>query len=80
MGLLKLASEGWRMWLDRCRALGAATDTVDLTGFLRLLLAEGARIGAVPVAGAWCEVDTDKDLELYETALKHGTFSHDWRG
>jgi choline kinase len=79
MGLLKLTPEGWRVWLDRCRKLGPAVDTADMTGFLRLLLADGARIGTVPVAGAWCEVDNGRDLQLYENALKHGIFSHDWR-
>jgi hypothetical protein len=50
-----------------------------MTGFLRLLLSEGIQIGAVPVDGAWCEVDNERDLECYETALRNGTFSHDWR-
>ncbi|MDR2605621.1 MAG: phosphocholine cytidylyltransferase family protein [Desulfovibrio sp.] len=79
MGLLKLTSEGLRIWFDRCRALGTAADLTDMTGFLRLLLSEGAQIGAVPVDGAWCEVDSGGDLECYETALRDGTFSHDWR-
>ncbi len=60
-------------------ALGAAIDKTDMTGFLRKLLADGCRIGAVPVHGAWCEVDSDSDLNAYETALAEGDFSHDWR-
>jgi choline kinase len=79
MGLVKLTPEGLRIWFDRCRALGAEADTTDMTGFLRLLLADGTPVGAVPVDGAWCEADSDRDLELYETALRNGTFSHDWR-
>jgi choline kinase len=79
MGLLKLTPEGWRIWLERCRELGPAVDTTDMTGFLRLLLADGAQIGTVPVGGAWCEVDNERDLALYEAALTAGTFSHDWR-
>jgi choline kinase len=79
MGLLKLTPEGLGIWFDRCRALGAAVDTTDMTGFLRILLSDGIPVGAVPVDGAWCEVDSDKDLELYEAALHNGTFSHDWR-
>jgi choline kinase len=79
MGLLKLTPEGWHIWLDRCRSLDSAVDTTDMTGFLRLLLADGVQIGAVPVDGAWCEVDNERDLALYEAALAAGTFSHDWR-
>jgi choline kinase len=79
MGLLKLTDEGWRIWLEHCRSLGAAADSTDMTGFLRLLLADGVCIGAIPVDGAWCEVDDAHDLEVYESALATGTFSHDWR-
>ncbi|UQZ91343.1 hypothetical protein C4J81_18775 (plasmid) [Deltaproteobacteria bacterium Smac51] len=79
MGLLKLTATGWRIWLETCRAMGQAVDRTDMTGFLRKLLAEGVKIGAVPVSGAWCEVDTDGDLEKYEAALAAGNFSHDWR-
>jgi choline kinase len=79
MGLLKLAPEGWTLWLDHCRQLGDETARTDLTGFLRRLLAAGAAVGATAVSGAWCEVDSDRDLELYETALAEGNFSHDWR-
>jgi choline kinase len=79
MGLLKLTSEGWSLWLDHCRILGAAVDTTDMTGFLRLLLADGVRIETVPVDGAWCEVDSGKDLDIYEAALANKTFGHDWR-
>lgn len=79
MGLLKLTAVGWKIWLDRCGALGPAVDRTDMTGFLRLLLADGVEIGAVAVEGAWCEVDSDQDLERYEAALAAGSFSHDWR-
>lgn len=79
MGLIKLTGDGWRLWLDRCAALGPDVARTDMTGFLRLLLADNVFIGAVPVDGAWCEVDTDRDLELYEAALDAGNFSHDWR-
>jgi choline kinase len=79
MGLLKLSSEGWNIWLQECRELGSAVDKCDMTGFLRRLLDKRIPIGAVPVDGAWCEVDSERDLELYHAALEAGTFSHDWR-
>jgi choline kinase len=79
MGLLKLTSEGWKIWLERCDSLGSDVDHIDMTGFLRLMLADGLAVGAVSVHGAWCEVDSDRDLDIYEKALTAGTFSHDWR-
>jgi choline kinase len=79
MGLVKITGEGWNIVINHCRSLGAAVDSTDMTGFLRGLLAEGVSIGAVPVEGAWCEVDNERDLEIYEAALAAGTFSHDWR-
>lgn len=79
MGLLKLSPEGWNTWLDNCRKLGAAVDKTDMTGFLNHLLRKNTRIGAVPVDGAWCEVDNGKDLQLYEKALTEENWAHDWR-
>lgn len=79
MGLLKVTPEGWATWRAKCESLGPRLDTTDMTGFLGLLLRDGAKIGAVAVQGAWCEVDSESDLELYEAALAKGTFSHDWR-
>jgi choline kinase len=79
MGLLKFTSEGWQKVLQECTELGPQTDKTDMTSFLSRLLKNGEIIEAVPVDGAWCEVDTDRDLELYEQALASNDFSHDWR-
>jgi choline kinase len=80
MGLIKLTAAGWETWLSHCAELGESVDKIDMTSFLRRLLKKNVPIGAMPVNGAWCEVDTDQDLLLYEAALKTGGFSHDWRG
>ena len=79
MGLLKLTTSGWQIWLSECAALGPAVDRQDMTGFLARLLKSGHHIGAAAVSGAWCEVDSDEDLELYEQALTQKSFTHDWR-
>lgn len=80
MGLLSFSQAGWERLEAACAALGtAAVDKLDMTGLLRLLLAQGASIEAVPVAGHWCEADSGADLDLYEEALARGGWSHDWR-
>ncbi|MDR1487490.1 MAG: phosphocholine cytidylyltransferase family protein [Deltaproteobacteria bacterium] len=79
MGLIKLTVSGWRTWLTGCADLGERVDKTDMTSFISRLLKENHSVGATSVEGAWCEVDTDKDLELYEKALLDGRFSHDWR-
>lgn len=79
MGLIQLRPAGWSLVKDACAALGERTAKTDMTGFLRLLLARGVRIGATPVRGRWCEVDNQDDLRRYEDALKAGAWTHDWR-
>jgi len=80
-GLLRLTPVGWRT-LARHLAGSAPGDAraLDVTALLGRLLARGVRIGAVPIAGRWCEVDHPGDLEVYERRLAaEGTWSHDWR-
>lgn len=80
MGLLSFSRAGWERLEAACAALGgAAVDKLDMTGLLRLLLAQDAAIGAVPVAGRWCEADSGADIKAYEDALARGNWSHDWR-
>lgn len=80
MGLLGFTRAGWERLEAACAALGAeAVDKLDMTSLLRLLLAQNTVIGAVPVAGRWCEADSGSDLKTYEDALARGSWSHDWR-
>lgn len=79
MGLLTFDRSGWQTLVECGAALGDALDKTDMTGFLRLLLAKSIPVGAVPVAGKWCETDNGTDLRLYEHALAQGNWSHDWR-
>lgn len=79
MGLIRLSRHGWDIVQRAVRALGSKAERLDMTGFFAQLLADGVPIGAVPVDGGWCEVDTPTDLERYEAALAAGNWSHDWR-
>ncbi|MCL2283813.1 MAG: phosphocholine cytidylyltransferase family protein [Fibromonadales bacterium] len=76
MGLIKLTPKGWEAWLEHCHYLGDTVDKKDMTGFLRQLVDKGVSIGTVPVNGGWCEVDSDKDLELYEANLSIISIEH----
>ena len=79
MGLLSFDRSGWETLIQCCAELGDTLDATDMTGFLRWLLARGIPVGAVPVAGKWCEADSGTDIERYEHALAHGNWPHDWR-
>lgn len=79
MGLLALDRKGWAILEESCAALGEKSARLDMTAFLRLLLARKIEIGAVPVAGGWCETDSGEDLAKYEQALARGAWTHDWR-
>ncbi len=81
MGLLKFTPVGW----SRIRAfLGGLSaterDRLDMTSLLRRLLERGQEIVAVPVQGQWCEVDSERDWQLYQSRLSaDDPWSHDWR-
>lgn len=79
MGLLCFSPSGWDTVARLCKSLGDAVDKTDMTGFLRLLLSKSIPVGAVPVAGKWCEADSGTDVQRYEHALARGNWSHDWR-
>lgn len=80
MGLLRFREAGWRAVDAMVVSLGEKIAKTDMTSLLRLLLSNGADIGAIPVAGCWCEVDNGRDRDCYEAALKAGGWDHDWRG
>lgn len=65
MGLLKLTPASWRSIAALLEEMGSAADKLDMTSLLRHGLARGWRIGTVPVAGAWGEVDSADDLAAY---------------
>jgi choline kinase len=80
MGLLKISPKGWDQinnylcsipWTDYAK--------LDMTSLLHQLIQQGIRVDVVPIQGRWCEVDSMKDLYLYESNLQKGSWSHDWR-
>jgi choline kinase len=82
MGLLRFTPGGWRKaeaWLNTQPL--ERQRRIDMTSFLRGLLAAGMDIACVPVSGGWCEVDSGEDANRYEARLRpaHGRWSHDWR-
>lgn len=79
MGLIRVTPQGWRQIREACAELGQTVAQTDMTGFLSRLIDAGVRVGAVPVQGRWCEVDSREDLHYYEQALSRGSWPHDWR-
>lgn len=79
MGLMSFNAVGWNNLTEVCTEMGATTDKTDMTAFLRILLKKGVAVGAVRVAGKWCEADSGEDIALYEQAMRDGDWGHDWR-
>lgn len=82
MGLLLFRPAGWASAERKLSELGPAADRLDMTSLLRLLLADGVAVEAVPVAGGWCEADNQDDLAIYEAKLNQPgapPWTHDWR-
>ena len=81
LGLLRFSPSGWRR-VERCLvALGEdAIRRLEMTKLLAHLVRAGAGVGAVPISGRWCEVDSIRDLTLYAAKLRGaGGWLHDWR-
>jgi len=81
LGLIRFSSAGWshvERWLA-----GIDEETrrrIDTTTLLRELVDAGMHVGAAPVRGGWCEVDSERDLALYQTRLEADEeWLHDWR-
>lgn len=74
MGLLRFTPRGWQCVEGALAGMVAAQrDRLDMTSLLRMLLARGNPIAAVPVQEPWYEVDSQSDLELYQAmAMRQG--------
>ncbi|OAN51499.1 NTP transferase domain-containing protein [Magnetospirillum moscoviense] len=71
MGLLRFTPAGWRRVQDLRQSLPPdQRDRLDMTGMLRRLLEQGARIQAVPAPFPWGEVDAETDLAVYQARPK----------
>lgn len=71
MGLLKFTTHGWKSVEKYLSGLTQeACDVLDMTSLLRGLLKSGVLIKTVPVKGRWFEVDSENDLNLYNSLIK----------
>ncbi len=81
MGLLKFTPQSWQWVAELLRDMDPGVrDRLDMTSLLDRLLSSGRAVTTVRVEGGWCEVDNEKDLEVYKGYLARGVpWSHDWR-
>ncbi len=85
MGLLRISPDGWTQIIGLLAELSASDrDRLDMTSLLSRLLDRNVRIGTIPLAGRWCEVDSEDDLKLYRSRLNEADtanmpWHHDWR-
>ncbi|MEQ8426919.1 MAG: phosphocholine cytidylyltransferase family protein [Gammaproteobacteria bacterium] len=68
MGLLRFTPNGWQVVSNILKAMPAKLiDTIDMTSLLQKVIAQGnAKIKGIPVNCSWGEIDTGKDLSLYQ--------------
>lgn len=81
MGLLKMTPQAWQKIESVCEKLSVEEKArLDMTSLLSLLLRAAFPIQCIAVEGAWCEVDAQSDVILYERMLqKKSIWRHDWR-
>ncbi len=82
MGLIKVRAEAARDVVRAYRELdpegsydGRDRNNMFMTSFLQHLIDHLRPVRAVPVDGGWLEVDTARDLELYEDLHRRGRLS-----
>lgn len=80
MGLIKLRADAGKAFVRAYDAMdrkavydGRDFDQLHMTTFLQHLIGEGWVVDAVEVRGGWLEIDTVRDLRLYEDLAAAGT-------
>ena len=68
MGLLRFSTHGWAKVMELRSALNPdEKDSMDMTTMLRKDMKEGSfPVQALPIEGSWGEIDSKKDLHLYD--------------
>lgn len=67
MGLLKFTPAGWNHAMEYASTLDPRErDRLDMTALLKGLIRSGVPVRTIPVDGRWYEVDSERDLQLYE--------------
>jgi L-glutamine-phosphate cytidylyltransferase len=73
MGLLKFTPRAFGAVETLLGSLDAkARDKLDMTSLLGALISSGFPISTVGISGAWGEIDSSGDLELYEKMIREG--------
>lgn len=71
MGLVKYTPKGWAQIKAYLSSFSQEdVDRMDMTKLLQGLIASGVHVHATPIADAWFEVDSETDLQTYETRCK----------
>ena len=72
MGLLRFTPRGWVHVQEVVASLSPlARDRLDMTTLLGHLLRRDREIVAIPTAESWYEVDSQSDLDLYQSMAQH---------
>ena len=81
MGLIKMTPKGWNHVRVLLNSLPPEeTNQLDMTSMLQRLLNKNVQVAVTPINGRWCEVDHEKDLQIYEHRLASpDCWEHDWR-
>lgn len=86
IGLNKISPHGWKKLEDVLNAeiSGEAREKVDFTTFINLGILHGLTVMPAWIDGWWCEIDSQKDLqickqELKNAELRNDRWHHDWR-
>lgn len=68
MGLLRFTPEGWAEFLKIRESLAREDrDSMHMTGTLQCVIDGGnIEVTAIPYEGAWGEIDSERDLKVYE--------------
>lgn len=74
MGLLKFSPSGWKCAEKIWKSLPPVKkDSLDMTSLLNRLLEQEVKIQVAPVFGPWCEVDSEKDLQIAHRIISSET-------
>jgi len=82
IGVFLLSPKGWSTILKHLNTLPKKIrKSTDVTALLQRLIRQQVEISCYPIDGKWCEVDTQKDRDLYREQLdsQGKSWAHDWR-
>ena len=65
MGLIYLKKTGWQKFKNELDKINIKD--IDFTKALQFLINKGFKIKGIPTEEIWGEIDTEKDLEFYES-------------